>query len=502
MSEVDRWKEEIVGLVEKLHKAERDAGLDADSTLKSLDAVAVAEIVKRDGDLNEMKRRLSQSSEDVKRLEAALLTKESALERISGDVAELSSQSKEIDTENKRLLREARQVRDENDELKRMQAARCPEGASGTATGRSSDEVLRLENLVSLRDREISSLKAEQKTLERLLRTKESQLAKLDGDLQAAKKLEYDTKQLTNEMRKLAIDMNRLQEENRTLADIQRAKNKAIECLTKQLGEKLKLEEDFQSVRKEKESVEDELRAARTSLEDLRRTNVRKDAQMLRVVSEVEATDSSSAAFESEKRVLQTEVKRHIAAKQQMEKTLKAEQQRVEQLTGRLEAITAALRDAKLSGKTLGCLSTAAALLPPSVGDRDLSEKGDEAAHEKVDLTLYEVLQHEVEALKRSVHEKEELICDKDSALESLSRNLEIQTSARGSSERKAKREMAEAQSEMSRVRSDLEKQLEESKTRENDVKRENMKLKAKTSKGATTTTTAVDAPSENASSV
>jgi hypothetical protein len=140
-----------------------------------------------------------------------------------------------------------KKLRDEKEKLEELYEATLPtkgvrEGAV-VASDDAMEVMVRLENEIELKNRALTSLQLEIKTYEKMMRGKDLHLQKLSKELEEKNTSVSESSELVNQIKKMKIDVVEMNEERKTLLEIQRLKNKTIESLSRQLEEKIRVEE-------------------------------------------------------------------------------------------------------------------------------------------------------------------------------------------------------------------------------------------------------------------
>eukprot|EP00762_Andalucia_godoyi_P007688 ANDGO_07904.mRNA.1 hypothetical protein AMSG_11957 len=443
---------------------------------------------------NELKSRdvkIGALEEEKSAIERQLRQKEHVLGSVSHDAEEFKEKCARLEDANKRLAAQIKTLEDDNKTLREVKTvedtiqnrAKTRPSSGSSIVEEHLDTISRLENVVSLKNREIEGLTVERKTLQNLLREKDKQITRMDKQLQKLGESPVDLAAThANQIKKLKMDIVELQEEKRTLMEIQRLKNKAIENLTRQLDEKLSIDEHIRELREQLKAKEKESEALELTNLELQRAHRLQESELSRI--EGASTDSALRALEADKRYLQSEIKKHQDARATLEKTVRAQAVRIESLTNRLEIVASALREVKHSRRSLGSVNVPAKEAAGSASDANGSSSSDGLVEdEKIDAPLYELLQKDVEELRAKLAERDALLAEKDESLEALSRNLDILSSARSADAKKSKKTNEELQKEIKKIREDLARREDEFRAKEVQQKKDNQKLRQKLAK-------------------
>lgn len=464
----------------------------------SSDESEVAQIARLEAQLKEKQKECASTLEEKTAIERTLRQRELSLAAMAKDLDESKNAVARLEQANRALKAQVRDLESERTALGLMKM-----GTSTNAGGKSvsgSDEVIRLENLLVMKNKEVESLKMERKTLEKIVRDKETQLVKMDRAAAAASSTgagagsaAEDAAAHVNHVKKLKMDIVELQEEKKTLLEIQRLKNKAIENLTRQLEEKLTIEERARDLERRLEAREKEVNAQQHMRAEMERLAKMQEAEMARLEGSV-IDDSAIRSLEQDKRYLVSEIRKHIEARTAMERTIRTQQARIDQLQSRMDVLAEALADAKRGRRALQSVVVPSAAAAAPLDNHGQDENGhpeanplptsesitEQAAGETVEVSLFELVAQEVSLLKSQISDKERLLHEKDDAMEVLSRNMDILQSARAADAKKSKKAAADLEREVAKLREDLRRREEEFRERELAVKKDNAKLKAK----------------------
>lgn len=357
--------------------------------------------------------------------------------------------------------------------------------------------VMRLENELRDRDRVIGSLKEENKTLDKLIKQRAEEFLELTTDLQQTKtKLisSVDPIIAENRAKELMQNIVDLQEENRMLLSIQKAKTQAIEDLTHELNERGASDQLLHQLKGEARSHDKEV--------------AKKEEEKARLQKRVEQQESLMNKFRNEevgvpvqmwmeeRRLLQSEIQKHHEQKVLLEKTIKGQKERINQLQEHIDVVlksheggkspSAALRSHRRSRT----FSNPPALSTTTLSDLNSTENGlsdsgnfyesEIGAATSVPSKLYEILERNVQRMTISLSAKESLLLEKDDALEILEKKLEVLTKARATDNKKAKLQETEQKEEINSLKQMVADLQSDSKERTQQLTMELTKLKRK----------------------
>lgn len=355
----------------------------------------------------------------------------------------------------------------------------------------SLDTIVRLENTLKLERLKGESLVKEKRLLEHQLKVQEKEIAKLSEELDLLKtetgwtrgtrlNVPRESKGSENKIGELQLIIQRLEEEQRTNKQIQRKKTQLIESLSKELDAKKQLEEDLYQAQNTIKVKDRELKDLAEELKTLKRIHAKKDKLILTM--ENEKDDLPIKALEGDKRFLQAEIAKHLEVRRQQDRTIKAQQTRIEQLESRVETITQALRDLKLDKPLEYALKGALESKEPG---RDQDNGSVLPEKEVIDIELYEMLQRDLESLRNALQMKEVIITEKDANVEALEKKVEILVHSKRAEGRHAGADRREYASQIEDLKRALDVQAETHRKQIDRLKEENSRLKSRVTKGS-----------------
>jgi uncharacterized coiled-coil protein SlyX len=339
----------------------------------------------------------------------------------------------------------------------------------------SLDKICRLENMLKLEKHKAEGAQKEQKLQAVTLAKQDKEIQRLTNELEFIKKetgwtSSYSSKpafrtvaqsEAANRIGELQLMVSRLEEEQKTNKQIQRKKTLLIESLSKELDGKKKTEEDYYQALNTIKLKDREIRDLMEEMKTLKRIQAKKD----KVITGLEGSKDDSSAIrilEGDKRYLQSEIAKHMDVRRQLEKTIKSQQFRIDQLETRLDAVSSALKDLNLD-KQLGEILRAP---PPS---RIRVEE--EATKDPV----YDLQLRHVSSLRNALTVKEALLHEKDANVEALERKVESMSNTKGGQPYADRRYRAEIDD----LKKALDTQTGALKSQIDKLRSENAKLKA-----------------------
>uniref|UniRef100_A0A7S1I5Q3 Uncharacterized protein n=1 Tax=Eutreptiella gymnastica TaxID=73025 RepID=A0A7S1I5Q3_9EUGL len=352
----------------------------------------------------------------------------------------------------------------------------------------SLDTIVRLENTLKLERLKSEALLKEKRLLDQQLGKQEKDITKITEELELVKTetgwtksksrgVSRDAKGSENKIGELQLMIQRLEEEQRTNKQIQRKKTQLIETLSKELDGKKQLEEDLYQAQNTIKVKDRELKDLLEELKTLKRIHAKKDK--LIVAMENEKDELPIKALEGDKRFLQAEISKHMEARRQQDRTIKAQQFRIDQLDGRLEAITQALKDLKMERYMGDAIKGPQD--PKDSSGLDLMDINNVVPEkEMIDVELYEMLQRDLESLRNALQMKEVIITEKDANVEALEKKVEILVHSKRAEGRSAHAERKDYAYQIDDLKRALEVQAETHRKQMDRIKEENARLKSR----------------------
>jgi chromosome segregation ATPase len=462
---------------------------------------AYTRMVALEKDLRVRDSQLEQIMNEKKSLDKVSKNKETSLINMTTELMEAKKQISRLELElvkksdeSKQLFEQTKfnysQVSGVAESVRNKEIETVRDGKAGIMPTDLYHHVMRLENEVRDRDRVIASLQEENKSLDKLIKQREDEYILLTDELQTMKKkliLSADPALTENKVKELMQNIVELQEENRLLLSIQKAKTQAIEELTQELSVRGASDELLEQMRLEAKSKDREISRRDDENERLKKTI----EQQEEIVSKYrnEEVGVPVHMWMEERRLLQSEAQKHYELKQQLEKTIKGQKDRINQLQDSLDVIvksydggkspSAALRTFRRS-KSLSSNSVAPSLSntfntdispPMSLSNTGNFENGsftDQsfAPDGTVPYKIYEFLERNVQRMSATLNAKEALLSEKDEALEILEKRIDVTTKARMSDNKRAKKVEQDLQRECQLLKEKLDMKDTEAKER------------------------------------
>lgn len=407
-------------------------------------------------------------------------------ERIRHVERQLARKEEELKT-----VQEELRVKDEIATVNQMTIRKQEHESSGTIVMEDSlDTIVCLENTLKLERSKVKTLLKDNKQLEFELSKRDKDVERLQRDYDtvlretgyvkgtAQRQPFRDIKDQENRIGELQLVIQKLEEEQRTSKQIQASKTQFIAELSKKLDVKKNVEEDLyqaQSVIKvkdrEKRDLVDELKTLKHQEEV--------DKHKKGALQEKNKEALVVKKLEGDKRFLQAEITKHVDMRRQQERTIKAQQFRIDQVEGRMDQLSAALKDLKLDKHMGGIMKTPA--VPRDSSDKDLSDIDQIVPQrEAIDIEAYELLQRDVEQLRNSLSLKDVIIQEKDQNVEALEKKVEILAHAKRTETRSILTERKEFGYQIEDLKRALDIQQDTYRQQADRLKQENARYKKK----------------------
>eukprot|EP00736_Rhodelphis_marinus_P002233 Rmarinus@m.27126 len=311
---------------------------------------------------------------------------------------------------------------------------------------------------------------SEKKLLKKMLRTKEDDLLKVSKKLEAAAQENPKVVELENTITHLRQQVHELEDGRKSVRKQIDEKTRALDKVTKQY-EALKLEDDKVAV------LTNELRAKEKQLKQLEEEK----ATMARVYDRIENDlqryqkegPVSYRSWQAEKKALQAEMEKMKNQSGAHERTIKAQQLRINQLEDRL-SLAATVKGGKDRSPARLVENGADGRSPRTPSSSSFRCPSGATVPEE----LYAKVERELVALRQQVTTKTTALLDKDEAVEVLTKKLEVLQHTKDNEIKKLKRETSRLGSLVNENKEQLAKKDEQLKHRESDLKGALFKVK------------------------
>ena len=300
------------------------------------------------------------------------------------------------------------------------------------------DMVNRLENKLKLQQmramsvlREISDAKIAHKQTEdriQVLDMEQQKIRAITGyrEPEYSKKSNHICSRLTlpeqeTLLQELRLLRSKIKEEVKYSGDIVHQKDKVIETLTKKNGQLEDLEEQVFGLRVQLNAKCQVFQKISEEYEEYRKEHLKAD----KVISRLENTSDNGcrSSLMQDKLFLKAKIYQHVDKRRAQDKAIKAQQFRLNHLKDRLEMITNAVEDLKLTDLVASHLK--GTLLPIDEPVSCLDIEAILPSDELIDMSLFELLARDVKAIQNSIGLKEIILREKEATIESLDEKVE-----------------------------------------------------------------------------
>ena len=224
-----------------------------------------------------------------------------------------------------------------------------------------------------------------------------------------------------NQINELLNELAVLQVEQQALMGQNIKKTSMIEALAKKLLKRDDVEKDCASLEEQLRQKQADYRDKMENLRSLKRI-LNKKGKLTDDLMKQDDTQQIKA-LESDKKVLQNEIARHVEGRRAAEKTIQAQHYRLTQLDNKLKAVASALRE--LHDKEG---PSSAAYMPESW------QEGDEA----VAFDDYSEMQQHLAQCRNQLMDTDMQILDRDTNIEALEKKIEIIARAKAANFKRA----------------------------------------------------------------
>lgn len=311
-----------------------------------------------------------------------------------------------------------------------------------------------LESDGAAKQRQIDEMQNELKSLQKMAREKDKVIEQQTAEIIQLKDRPDTSESLQNDVKMLLHTIEGLQSENKTLGRLEAEKSAVIEELTAQI--EAQADNDYKLVEQQ-----NEIQAANIQnkelMHEIHTLQLAEQKRTKRLLKE-ESTDDILSAKEwmDERRQLRANVQKANEKLQEAEKTLRAQDTRVNTLTSRLSSITSVVKESKVRR------------LPSSIPDEPgadvVAEVGEMHPRDEVEpemwvpAAMYSFLEQELRVLRADVEEKTSMLQEKDELVESLERKVEVLSKARAAESSRGQREISKLTSELEKTRASFVK--------------------------------------------
>eukprot|EP01002_Notosolenus_urceolatus_P000052 NODE_1014_length_1616_cov_14.841736_g838_i0.p2 GENE.NODE_1014_length_1616_cov_14.841736_g838_i0~~NODE_1014_length_1616_cov_14.841736_g838_i0.p2 ORF type:complete len:462 (+),score=180.10 NODE_1014_length_1616_cov_14.841736_g838_i0:103-1488(+) len=442
-------------------------------------------IVKLEHELDSREDTLAELNEERARLEQNLKNRDKIIQNLSAKKDQKKQSIRQLDDERARKDRAIRELQDEKELLDELEMVNqmslrkiSNEPSGGPPEKISPDTLARIERLRSehramLQKR--GQLEEEAGMRSDDLTAKADELDKLYQEIQFLSTLAATDASGSGpnaDQNALAYYQGivaELEEEQRTNKTMGKKTTSLIEQLYRQLDERKGFEAELKAAKEQLKERKREHAAVKADIKEAQLLLQKRDKMLDRLEAVNREDDEKPLkAAENEKRFLQAEISKLNSAKRTQDRTIRAQQHRLEQLQGRLEMIVQELKHQKSD---------------PSSPLHDLlaSERvGGEDGHlpgEPVPVEVFELLMSDLEGLRKALSQKDEILAERDAAIESWEKKIQVVHRVKKTEESRWASERRECQNVVEDLQLELQ-QLQECTAAHETLSGENERLK------------------------
>ena len=321
-----------------------------------------------------------------------------------------------------------------------------------------------LENEIKVHVKKAEEYIAEIASLKKINASQEKALTKLNGELEEVEDSTSAAIPLANQVRLLTKRIEELQEENKTLARIQRVKTNAIEQLAEELEKRGRPEDYIITLQNELKLREREVQDLEDEKRTLKKIQERKDHEIVKMASSQEEGPFSVKSWKRERDALIKKAEDADKRVAQMEKSVKAGNARVNALMKRQETFVSIMKDmttrkgnsTPFSPKRPSTASSRVQSSPREAGAG--ADTSDPPAEDMVSGELYMKLEKAVVVYKAKLAEKESAAAEKDDQVELLEKKVAVLTKSQSSLQKRLKMSEAAGATEIAGLKEQVEK--------------------------------------------
>lgn len=346
----------------------------------------------------------------------------------------------------------------------------------------SLDKIILMENEQKLNKGRVQELENEIRTINLMLEKKDKSIEQLTKCVEDYKYKDERAYELECANSELKIQVDKLNKEVRTLQQVQRLKTSTIEKLNEQFEKLALVQEENKDLNKKLLQKEKDMNLLKTEINISKRANDKKDREIFKIAHERDEVPLKT--LEHDKRFLQSELKKRNEAQSTNEKTIQYQKSRIEVLEARFAAITQALRDTKwdkvMKPAVFAPIASALANKQDEKQVPVVQQEFTKPDDEHVSVILYNVLQADLDELRKLLHTNEILIKDKDMVIETLEKKLDIVEKSKQSDGKASKKKHQELMDKLELYKTTVANLELEFKSKEQSLKRETFAAKKK----------------------
>jgi hypothetical protein len=344
----------------------------------------------------------------------------------------------------------------------------------------SLDRIIALENELKLKDVKISTLENEIHTVRLLIDKKDKAIEKLEESLKTSDQKRDRVYELEARNSEFIIQLEKAQKEIRTLQEISRMKTRTIEKLNEEIEQLREDDENRKDEQRKSVQINKEIDRLKMELKVARKSIEKRDKEMDKIVNDRDIIPLKT--LEGDKRFLQSELKKNLEKIAQLERTIQTQEKKLQSYKQRLANVIQALKETKLD-KMLRTTKAPAATAPnedKNGTEIQRVEQAEDQEEEMVATTLYNLLQKDVEELRKISFERDIALVEKDTVIESLEKKIDILERSKISDQKAHKRKVQELQEKIEEMTKKIVTNEEQFKQQEKQLKKEALIVKKK----------------------
>eukprot|EP01061_Rhynchopus_euleeides_P003897 TRINITY_DN13174_c0_g1_i1.p1 TRINITY_DN13174_c0_g1~~TRINITY_DN13174_c0_g1_i1.p1 ORF type:complete len:737 (+),score=354.19 TRINITY_DN13174_c0_g1_i1:64-2211(+) len=335
------------------------------------------------------------------------------------------------------------------------------------------EQLVILDDKLKLEKEKTSALERElRQVLEPQLRAKRDAAEKANSELEAMRQATGwdERKQFSthtqmdreNQISELLNELADLQVEQSALKGQNMKKTAMIEALAKKLLRKDDVERDCANLEEQLRQKQEEHRDRVENVRSLKRILNKKG----KLTDDLMKHDDTARvkALESDKKVLQHEIARHVDGRRAAEKTIQAQHYRLTQLDNKLKAVASALRELHVKDEP------EALYMPPSW----------KAGDQTVSFQEYNDMQVHLATCRKHLMDKDTQIMDKDQTIEALEKKIDIIARAKAANFKRANIDYKMLQSQYELFLDFKEQQRQEAEAKKDELEEETTGLESR----------------------
>eukprot|EP00658_Telonema_sp_P-2_P021472 TRINITY_DN18550_c0_g1_i1.p1 TRINITY_DN18550_c0_g1~~TRINITY_DN18550_c0_g1_i1.p1 ORF type:complete len:546 (+),score=171.84 TRINITY_DN18550_c0_g1_i1:221-1858(+) len=307
-----------------------------------------------------------------------------------------------------------------------------------------------LESDGATKQRQIDELEHELKTVKKLVREKDKVIEEVTCEVNQLKDRPDSTQDLQNDVKMLLHTIEGLQAENRNLVRLEAEKSAVIQELSLTIQDQgldehkvAELQNQIQAANLQNKELMHEVHALQQA-EEKRTKRLLQEEQQDGIMTSKEWMD--------ERRKLKVQLEKATDRYAECERSVKAQDVKIDTLVKRIGTITAAVKESKSRRMPSSLpLHQNGQEVTGEVGDRRCV--GIDEIELWVPAEMYTFLETELRVLRAEVEEKHTILLERDDLIEGLERKVDVLTKARAAENVRGQREISKLSSELEETR-------------------------------------------------